>query len=158
MTIDAPTTPPTCSWSKEAADIFAQHGLRCTRQRVMVFRALAARKDHPTADMLFRSLQDREQNISLATVYNTLEAFVDAGLTRKLPPSAGQISSRYDADTDPHLHLRDINSSKVADVPEDLSRRIVDALPKKLINELSERCGFHVDDISIEFTGRFNGS
>ncbi|NJL31929.1 MAG: transcriptional repressor [Phycisphaerales bacterium] len=66
-------------------DMFADSGLRCTRQRRALFDALMATKSHPTADMLYRQVISDCPGMSLATVYNTLEAFVKAGLVLKIP-------------------------------------------------------------------------
>jgi len=67
--------------------LFAEHGLRCTQQRVALYQALAMTEAHPTADELHRWVSERLPGVSVATVYNCLEAFCKAGIVQKLPPA-----------------------------------------------------------------------
>ncbi|MEC9373006.1 MAG: transcriptional repressor, partial [Planctomycetota bacterium] len=72
-----------------ARTLFARHGLRCTRQRLDVYTALAAAKDHPTAEDLYFRVRAEQPGLSLSTVYNTLETFCRHGLCRRLPTAEG---------------------------------------------------------------------
>ena len=116
----------TCGCDNQHAELFAKHNLRCTKQRKAILNALTASRCHPTADELYRQVQDALPGVSLATVYNTLEAFNDAGLISKLPDAGNICFSRYDAHRDPHTHLRDRCTGKVADAPDDISQMILD--------------------------------
>ena len=100
--------------------LFNSHRLRCTKQRRALYEALSQTTAHPTADQLYQQVARSDQTISLATVYNTLEAFCKAGLAQKIAAKGG--STRYDAAVHHHLHLRDERSGAVADVPDDLGR------------------------------------
>ena len=80
-----PNTSPTPVDSDSLQQLFAQHNLRCTRQRRALYEALSSTSRHPTADELFQQLAHTQTDISLATVYNTLEAFCEVGLAQKLP-------------------------------------------------------------------------
>src|SRR5699024_212410 len=103
--------------TSESRKMFEEHGLRCTQQRAAVYAALAGSMDHPTADELHRQVSGELAGVSLATVYNTLEAFCRAGLVQKLPGAGDNGSARYDAVRENHLHLRCRKSGAVADVP-----------------------------------------
>lgn len=129
--------------------ILTDHHLRCTRQRVEVFSALASTKSHPTAEQLHRMLQLRSPGISLGTVYNTLEALCAAGLSRKLPTLDGP--ARYDADTSNHLHAF-TQSGDVLDLPADLSAEVLAAIPADLRLRLQQRLGTSVDHVHIDLT------
>ncbi len=59
-------------------------GLRLTRQRQEVYRTLMKKRDHPTASELFVRVKETLPTISLATVYNCLEALVDHKLVRQV--------------------------------------------------------------------------
>ena len=89
--------------------LFADHGLRCTKQRLALYQALSATKEHPTADQLHQQVGDQVEGMSLATVYNTLDAFCEANLARKIPAltsgTGGGNTVRYDATTANHLHI-----------------------------------------------------
>ncbi len=85
-------------------DLFARHNLRCTTQRRALYETRCEQPDHPTAEELFRLVRPHIARLSLATVYNTLEALCREGLARRLPTGNG--CCRYDADTSDHLHVR----------------------------------------------------
>lgn len=133
------------------AALFAEHGLRCTRQRQEVFAALAATTAHPTAEelhglVLAAAGDSADEAVSLATVYNTLEALTEAGLVRKIPTPEG--GARYDADTSDHMHLM-LGDGAVRDVPPDLGRRFLEHIPPALLAELEERMGVTVRRVSV---------
>ena len=67
-----------------AATLHAR-GQRATSQRLILYRALRELDRHATADELLRASVERLPNLSLPTVYATLELF-DAALARALPP------------------------------------------------------------------------
>ncbi|MCC7408355.1 MAG: transcriptional repressor [Phycisphaeraceae bacterium] len=144
-----------------ARGLFVRHGLRHTRQRQAIYEALAATKEHPTADDLFRMVSPRAPGLSLATVYNTLEAFCEAGLAMRIASTSngkrGMGSARYDATVDNHLHLRCQQTGAVADVPEEISQRLLDRIPSELLAELEAKLGFKVEQVQIEFIGKFDG-
>ena len=139
--------------TQQIHQVFAAHGLRCTRQREALYRALASTTAHPTADDLFRSMHGKENDMSLATVYNTLEAFCKAGLALRLPGHEG--SARYDATTENHMHLRDNVTGRMADVPDDLSQQLLKHLPPEVLKQLEQRLGFKIDQVQIELVGQF---
>ena len=133
--------------------LFTSHHLRCTRQRRALYEALCASASHPTADVLFRQISRNDQTISLATVYNTLEAFCKAGLAKKLAARGG--SSRYDAAVHNHLHVRDEKSGAVADVPDALGQKLLNNIPPHVIQELESQLGFRVSQLQIELLGEY---
>ena len=57
---------------------------------------------HPTADDIYKSLESKFPNMSVATVYNNLKVFIESGLVREL--TYGDSSSRFDADMTDHYH------------------------------------------------------
>jgi len=137
------------------ADLFASHGLRCTRQRRAIYTALTATRCHPTADELYRSVQSQLPGVSLATVYNTLEAFCDAGLIAKMPDAGTNGSARYDAHAEHHTHLRDRQTGRIADAPDDLSAMLLKHVPQEVLDQIRERTGFSVEQVQLELVGRF---
>jgi len=113
----------------------------------MVYAQLAASKSHPTADDLFRGLTEGGGGLSRATVYNSLETLVEAGMARRMVFSEGP--ARYDADVSEHVHLT-TPDGRVMDVPEDLSDRILDRMPEDLVEELERRTGMKIERISLQ--------
>lgn len=128
--------------------LFARHGLRCTRQRIDLYGALAASKAHPTAEELYWLVKQSQPGASLATVYNTLEAFCRHGLCRKLATADG--GARYDADLSEHLHLV-TRDGHLRDVPMDLGSRMLESLPRPLLAELERRMGVAIRQVRLEF-------
>jgi len=131
--------------------LFADHGLRFTKQRCAVYHALAGTQAHPTADELFRNVSRSDQSISLATVYNALEAFCRVGIAQKL--ATDDLSARFDASVHNHLHLRDARTGRMTDVPDHLGQQLLDKLPREVINSIESRLGFKVSKIKIELLG-----
>lgn len=91
-------------------------GHRFTAQRSAVYVALGSSLSHPTADEIFTSVRQRIPDISLATVYKALEAFVSCGLALKL--TIGDGPARYDGRTEAHEHVRCLSCGRVADVDD----------------------------------------
>jgi Fur family transcriptional regulator, peroxide stress response regulator len=135
--------------------IFAEHGLRCTRQRRAIYDALSGSRCHPSADELFKMVKKLDDGMSLATVYNTLEAFCGAGLAYKIAGCGGNGSTRYDAGGEDHLHLRCRKTGHITDAPDDLGKRILEHIPQELIDELQDRIGFTVNKVQLDLVGEF---
>lgn len=130
--------------------LFARHGIRCTEQRVELYESLCASRSHPTAEELFWLVKERRPGLSLATVYNTLEAFCRRKLCRKIPSSEG--GARYDADLSDHLHLT-TSDGHVRDVPDELGARLLESFPRPLLNEIERRMGVRILRVSVELVG-----
>jgi Fur family iron response transcriptional regulator len=62
----------------------AAHGVKPTRQRVMIARVLFERPQHVTAEQLLDKVIARHGHVAKATVYNTLNLFVEQGLVREV--------------------------------------------------------------------------
>ena len=102
---------------RELRDALEVGGHRFTTQRAAVYDVLDGNTTHPTADEIFTTVRNRIPDISLATVYKALEAFVHCGLARKLTIGPGP--ARYDGRTDRHDHVRCVSCGRVADVEDD---------------------------------------
>ncbi len=79
-------------------------GLRPTRQRVALAELLFGRGDrHFTAEMLHAEAVQNGVPVSLATVYNTLHQFVEAGLLREVAIESSK--TYFDTKTSNHFHF-----------------------------------------------------
>lgn len=133
----------------ETTDIFTSHGLRRTRQRELVYEALAATDAHPTADELYESLRSQDADLSLATVYNALEAFTGAGICSRIPSPASSGPCRYDARVEDHAHLI-LPDGRVIDVPADLGDQLLERLSDRgVIGEVERRMGVRIAGFSV---------
>jgi Fur family transcriptional regulator, iron response regulator len=91
-------------------------GLRPTRQRLALARLLFDHGDfHFTAEDLFRRAQEAKIRVSLATIYNTLHQFTDAGLLREVMVHAGK--SYFDTNTSNHHHFYWEDTGELQDIP-----------------------------------------
>lgn len=102
-------------------------GLRPTRQRVALAELLVGdgKNRHFTAESLHDAAKTSGDSVSLATVYNTLRAFCDAGLIREVMVDGTK--SYFDTRIDDHPHFFWEDSGDLTDAPkEDLE---IAALP-----------------------------
>jgi Fur family peroxide stress response transcriptional regulator len=86
----------------EAIEQLKMNGVRMTPQRHAILSYLMGSMSHPTADEIYKSLSPNFPSMSVATIYNNLRLFVEAGLIREL--TYGDDSSRFDADLSDHYH------------------------------------------------------
>jgi Fur family peroxide stress response transcriptional regulator len=78
-------------------------GLRVTPQREHVYHVLLEKKDHPTAEEVFIRAKKGMPDISIATVYNCLDALVSCGLVRQV--NQDRSATRFCSNMQPHHHF-----------------------------------------------------
>ncbi len=88
---------------------------RMTPQRRQVYEVITSRKDHPSASDVYHQVKDSMPHISLATVYNCLEAMTQSGVVRQV--NLNREPSRYCANLTDHAHLYCQTCGQVSDVP-----------------------------------------
>lgn len=95
----------------------AQAGLRPTRQRLSLAALLVGdgQNRHVTAEGLYAAAHDAGERVSLATVYNTLRAFCDAGLMHEITVDATR--SYFDTRMDDHPHFFWEGENRISDAP-----------------------------------------
>ncbi|MHC4218221.1 MAG: Fur family transcriptional regulator [Planctomycetota bacterium] len=135
--------------------LFAGHDLRCTAQRRALYESLLRDNNHPTAEELYRRVKPHMSRLSLATVYNTLEALCKVGLARKLPTNNGRC--RFDADTGEHLHVCFRENGVIEDVPDELGDRLIQQLPRSVIARIERELNVEVDGLNVQLLVRRNG-
>jgi Fur family peroxide stress response transcriptional regulator len=89
-------------------------GLKMTPQRLAIVKIFASDESHPTAQELFERLRGEFPSMSFATVYNTLDALVSAGLGGTLRLGG---AARFDPNTSAHHHAVCDRCGAVHDVP-----------------------------------------
>jgi Fur family peroxide stress response transcriptional regulator len=140
--------------SDSIREMFARHGIRCTRQREEIFSVLHRSCAHPTAEELFHDVRASQPGLSLATVYNTLEIFTRRGLCRKLAVGQASLSlggaSRYDADLTEHLHLITCDG-QVQDIPSDLGDEIMRHIPSQVVERIERAMGVRISRMNVDF-------
>jgi Fur family transcriptional regulator, iron response regulator len=94
-------------------------GLRATRPRVALGKLLfGGPHRHINAEQLFREAQSLRYKTSLATVYNTLNQFTQAGLLREIPVEGHR--TFFDTRTGPHFHYLNEATGELFDAPENV--------------------------------------
>src|SRR4026208_1010216 len=103
--------PPPNLW-----DRLRRVGLRPTRQRVSLGWLLFGKGDrHITAEVLFDEATRARVPVSLATVYNTLHQFTEAGLLRQLAVDGAK--SYFDTNPSEHHHFFLEDEGELVDMP-----------------------------------------
>ncbi|WP_060206028.1 peroxide-responsive transcriptional repressor PerR [Sporosarcina koreensis] len=98
---------------KDALVTLKESGVRITPQRHAILEFLISSETHPTADEIYRALEADFPNMSVATVYNNLRVFRNAGLVKEL--TYGDSSSRFDFVTHDHYHIICNHCGKIVD-------------------------------------------
>ena len=96
--------------------------LRPTRQRVLLAAVLIGDNHdrHVTAESLHSAVKESELSVSLATIYNTLRVFCEAGLIREIIADGHR--SWFDTRVDDHPHFYWEDSGKLTDAPKEQLR------------------------------------
>lgn len=112
----------------------ASKGLKATPQRLYVYEALLNSRNHPTAEEVYKKVSQVLPSVSLSTIYNTLETFVEHRLINKVYNETG--IARYDAFVETHHHIYSENGEIVADYyDEKLVELLNDYFNKNKIND-----------------------
>ena len=118
---------PTETTPGHVAKLLRGAGLRPTRQRVALAHLLFASGDrHVTAETLHEEAQARKVPVSLATVYNTLHQFTEAGLLREVAVEGAK--TYFDTNTSNHYHFFCEHSGRLLDIATGALR--IEGLPE----------------------------
>ncbi|WP_419959632.1 peroxide-responsive transcriptional repressor PerR [Psychrobacillus sp. BM2] len=98
---------------RDALDTLKSTGVRITPQRHAILEFIIQSMSHPTADDIYKALESKFPSMSVATVYNNLRVFREAGLVNEL--TYGDSSSRFDFVTNDHYHMICDTCGKIVD-------------------------------------------
>jgi Fur family peroxide stress response transcriptional regulator len=117
-------------------------GCRITEQRRVVLDYLAQTDAHPSANQVYQEARKHYPGLSLATVYNTLEALVKIGVIKIIEFNA--MDNRHETNLTPHVNLICTVCGKILDFVEGFS-----------VNPEMARAklGFEVKDYRMEYYG-----
>ena len=114
---------------QDVTRLLEEHGLKATRQRVVVAEVLMAQPAHLSAEQILADLRAAGESISKATVYNTLNALVESGLVRQIHLDPNR--SVYDSTRASHHHFHDVESGTLWDIkPDDIAFSRLPPLPE----------------------------
>lgn len=116
------------------AELLRSHDINPTHQRIEIAYALFSRQQHLSADQIMAIVNDRHSETSKATVYNTLNLFLENKLIREVIVDPNKVF--YDPNTSPHYHMYDIESGKLTDIDAaDVRVSGLPALPAGMVTE-----------------------
>lgn len=122
--------------------LLESRGIRPSAQRVAIAGYVLATAEHPSADQVWRRVQQQFPMVSRATAYNTLKLFVEKGLLQELVLAPGY--AVYDPKTEPHHHFLDEEEGSIHDVP----------WAALTVGNVADLQGFEVRDFSVVLRGR----
>ena len=128
------------SQSRDLDVTLAQKGLRLTPQRQDVYSVLLQDRDHPTAEQVFIRAKKIRPEISMATVYNCLDALVKCGLVREV--NLDRHATRYCPNMEDHSHFYCDACGQIFDIQHGARKRSFE-VPK----------GFAVSSLNLSLRG-----
>lgn len=117
-TLESCSLRPRFCTARDVGSMLREAGLRPTRQRLSLGRILFGGGDrHVTAEILHEDAVKSRVHVSLATVYNTLHQFTEAGLLRELAVDGSK--TWFDTNVTEHHHFLLEEDNRVMDIPGD---------------------------------------
>ena len=108
------------AYSEQYIDKLRKSGLRPTKQRIKICEVLfdTDKTFHFTIKELVKIIENQaNMKVSLATVYNTVHAFIKKGYLKEIPLNSSQ--SYYDTNVSHHHHFFDEEENKLIDIDQD---------------------------------------
>ena len=96
------------------AEVLRARGITPTHQRIEIAYAIFSRGKHLSADRILALVNDRASETSKATVYNTLNLFLEKKLVREVIVDPSKVF--YDPNTEPHYHFYNIDTGELTDI------------------------------------------
>ncbi|WEV71396.1 Fur family transcriptional regulator [Lactobacillus sp. ESL0785] len=134
------------NYLKAATNLLHTYKLKVTKPRLKILIYLMSHHNHPTAATIYQEISG-EQPTYKATVYNTLNKLVAAGIVIEI--KNGDNASHYDYFVKPHFHIICTNCGKIADVFEpDLT-----TIENKMRTEAERQTNFITSASHLEIFG-----
>ena len=122
------------------AEILIAHHISPSQPRLLILKYLIENQCHPTVDQIFISLRPAIPSLSKATVYNTLNAFIEAKLVR--PLTIEDKETLYDIVMENHGHFKCSACGGIINFAVDIDRFVADDLRE-----------FHITAKNVYFDG-----
>lgn len=126
----------------DVASILKNCGINPSAQRVAVAQYVLHTDEHPTAEEVMTRVRKRFPHVSRATVYNTLNLFVEKGMLRQFVLTEGRVV--FDPKIEAHHHFIDEDSGKIHDVPWDAVK----------VSNVPKLEGFEVREYQVVMRGK----
>jgi Fe2+ or Zn2+ uptake regulation protein len=128
--------------SPDLAQRLRHSGIQPSAQRLAVAAYVLSTDEHPSAERVLEKVQSLVPMLSRATVYNTLNLFVEKGLLRQLALAEGRVV--FDPRIERHHHFIDDETGRIEDVPWDAVR----------VADVSTLEGYEITEYMVVMRGR----
>jgi Fur family iron response transcriptional regulator len=118
------------------------HGIQPSAQRLAVAEYVLSTDEHPSAERVLARVQASFPMLSRATVYNTLNLFVEKGLLRQHAISEGSVV--FDPVLTEHHHFIDEETGLIEDIPWESVR----------VGDVSRLKGYEIRDYMVVMRGK----
>jgi Fe2+ or Zn2+ uptake regulation protein len=129
----------------DEAVLLEMHGIKPSAQRVAIARYVLHTDEHPSADEVWARVKKPFPMVSRATIYNTLNLFVERGLLRHLVLTEGRLA--FDSNVERHHHFIDEDTGKIYDLPWDTFK----------VSRIAKIKGFDIRDYQVLLRGKKRG-
>ena len=96
------------------AEVLRGHGINPTHQRIEIAHSIFSHGEHLSADRILALVNNRASETSKATVYNTLNLFLQKQLIREVIVDPSKVF--YDPNTEPHHHFYNVDTGELTDI------------------------------------------
>lgn len=114
----------------KAGQALKQQGYRLTPQRLMILDAVIAGEGHVTAEAIHQRVAQEYPDVSLSTVYRTLETLRDLGLVTETDLGSGRVEYHF-AERADHHHLVCRRCGSVAELPHEVLHPLEEQLARE---------------------------
>lgn len=118
-------------------------GLRVTKQRIEIYKAIFESKAHPDAEALYNAIKNKVPNVALDTVYRTLTSLENLNMVFRVDSLLPK--ARFDADYTPHSHFLCTKCNEIYDIFLITAQDVKNEVQKKGLGE--------VVDVNIQVRG-----
>lgn len=114
--------------------VLREHGAKITAQRIAILRSLEGRRDHPSADTIYKGLAQDYPTMSVATVYSTAQLLADAGLIKVITIDDKRVY--FDPRTNTHGHFQCKKCGAISDFDIDEKGLLNSAIESNIIAQV----------------------
>lgn len=100
----------------QVLNVLRQHHITPTQQRVEIASLLLMQHQHLSAEDILAQLNKQQPIVSKATVYNTLNLFVEKGLVQQVIVDPNKIF--YDSNVTKHYHFYNVDTGCLSDIED----------------------------------------
>ncbi len=118
------------------------HGINPSAQRVAIAQYVLRTDRHPSAEIVLNKVRRKFPLVSRATVYNTLNLFVEKGLLRRCALPDGNVV--FDSNVNGHHHFIDETTGAIYDIPWEAIQ----------VSNLNSLDGFQIKEYQVVMKGR----